>query len=295
MRIASPTPCSSAAAARSRTSSLKAGEARRPHGDKVVAVSKSSERLKQVVGFTLWTAAPLLLTAGITILGTAASNDPTAAPVLRAITILAAVVLVVLLIGKAVRERRQTVSLRRARYSAVQELHNKLGPALDLMTELALTDPKETLARQKMLQSIATQCCSALVAMTPESADVRAVVFQLEANPDEVKPLAVFGRHDSPRTFKVADPDGQEIYDYLTSHSPKGELYKNTADAAPEHYVGDRTRYQTFIRAAIFANGVAFGMVAIDAPKASSLTHGDVLLAELIAAELAPAFAIAAD
>lgn len=258
-------------------------------------MGKASERARQVGGFTLWTAAPLLLTAGITVLGTVASIDPTTAPVLRVIIIAAAVVLVVLLIGKAVREQRQAVSLRRARYSAVQELHNKLGPALDLMTELALTDPSEKLARQKMLQSIATQCCSALVAMTPESADVRAVVFQLEANPDVVKPLAFFGRHDPPRTFKVADPDGQEIYDYLTSHSPKGELYKNTAAAAPAHYVGDTTRYQTFIRAAIFANGVAFGMVAVDAPKAASLTDGDILLAELIAAELAPAFAIAAD
>lgn len=258
-------------------------------------MSKASARAKQIGGFTLWTAAPLLLTAGITVLGTVASTDPTTAPVLRVVIIVAAVVLVVLLIGKAVRERRQAVSLRRARYSAVQELHNKLGPALDLMTELALTDPKEKLARQKMLQLIATQCCSALVAMTPESVDVRAVVFRLEANPDEVKPLAFFGRHDSPRTFRVADPDGQEIYDYLTSHSPKGELYKNTATATPEHYVGDTTRYRTFIRAAIFANGVAFGMVAVDAPKAASLTDGDVLLAELIAAELAPAFAIAAD
>jgi len=36
-------------------------------------------------------------------------------------------------------------------------------------------------------------------------------------------------------------------------------------------------------------------MVAVDAPKAASLTDGDILLAELIAAELAPAFAIAAD
>jgi hypothetical protein len=252
-------------------------------------------RVKRVGGFTLWTAAPLILTAGITILGTSATADPTAAPFLRVIIVTAAIVLSTLLIGKAVREQRQVISLRRARYSAVQELHNKLGPALDVMTELALTDPKETLARQKMLQLIATQCCSALVAMTPESADVRAVVFQLEADPDEVKPLASFGRHDQPRTFKIGNPDGQEIYQYLTGSSPKGELYINIETGAPEHYVGDPSRYRTFIRAAIFANGIAFGMVAVDAPKASSLTGGDILLAELIAAELAPAFAIAAD
>jgi hypothetical protein len=72
--------------------------------------------VKRVGGFTLWTAAPLILTAGITILGTSATADPTAAPFLRVIIVTAAIVLSTLLIGKAVREQRQVISLRRARY-----------------------------------------------------------------------------------------------------------------------------------------------------------------------------------
>ena len=67
----------------SNTDGNRASEMQRRHDDKVVAVSKASERAKQVGGFTLWTAAPLLLTAGITVFGTVASIDPTAAPVLR--------------------------------------------------------------------------------------------------------------------------------------------------------------------------------------------------------------------
>ena len=53
-------------------------------------------------------------------------------------------------------------------------------------------------------------------------------------------------------------------------------------------------RYDTFIRTPIRGNGVVFGMLTVDAPKAKSLKDGDVQLAELIAAEVSTAFVIAA-
>lgn len=64
---------------------------------------------------------------------------------------------------------------------------------------------------------------------------------------------------------------------------------------APPGYNGDVERYRTFIRAPVFANNVVFGMLTVDAPKPDALSDGDVKLAELVAAQMAVAFAIAAN
>jgi hypothetical protein len=177
----------------------------------------------------------------------------------------------------------------------MKELRNKLNPALDLMAELAAVDPADSSPEllNESLRTIATHCCSALGAMMPASTDVRAIVYAVK-QPNELYPLARFGRNDLPRTFSFDEPDGAEILAYLSESSPEGELYTDILEEAPLHYGGDRARYRTFIRAPIWSSGAVFGMVAIDAPKAGSLSAGDVFLAELIAAELAPAFAIGA-
>lgn len=246
--------------------------------------------------FTLWNALPIALTALASILAILAAGDPANAPTLRAWALIVAIALGALLLAKAIRDYRWGLSLERARYNAVEELHNSLGPALDMMTELATIDPAERSARHLQLEKIADQCCSALVAMTPGSAKVRAVVFEFLPDPDRFHPIGRFGRRDAPRTFLLSEPDGQEIMAYLKADPPNaGELYPDIQKNAPKHYEGNPERYRTFIRAPIWADGVVFGMVAVDAPKANSLTKGDVLLTELIASELAPAFAIAAD
>lgn len=243
----------------------------------------------------LLTVAPTSLAGIATALMGWAQLDGGLATVLRYLAIGAGAVATVLLIIKAARDHKNVKSVAEARYDTMKELRNKLGPALDLMAELAAVDPAYSSPEllNESLKTIATHCCSALGAMMPESTDVRAIVYAVK-QPNELYPLARLGRNDVPRTFSFDEPDGAEILAYLSGNSPEGELYADTSAEAPPHYEGDRARYRTFIRAPIWSSGAVFGMVAVDAPKAGSLSKGDVFLAELIAAELAPAFAIAA-
>ena len=250
-------------------------------------------RVRGFFSFLSWTLLPILVAGVGTLLGLWAAADPTNAPGIRIWALVVAIGLVLLLIAKAVRDHRWGLSIRQARYDTVEELHNRLGPALDLLTEMALIDTTDVESRRQVLRVVASQCCSAVVSMTPESADVRAVVFELRS-PDEIRPLAKFGRKDDARTFLLSSPAGQEVSAYLEQSNSRGELYDNIHKKAPPHYEGDVERYRTFVRAPIKGNGVVFGMLAVDAPKAGSLTKGDVLLAEFVAAQLGGAFAIAA-
>lgn len=256
-------------------------------------MSARAERARTGFSFIFWTLLPILSASAVSILGIWAAADAVNAPVLRAWALAVAIALGVLLVAKAIRDYRWGQTLNEARYDAVKELRNKLGPALDLMTEMALLDPTETEARRGQLQVIATHCASALVAMTPD-ADTRAVVFQLDAEQDAIVPLARVGRHEVPRTFARSQPDGTEVMSYLESSNPSGQLYPDTKKKHPTDYTGDRDRYRTFIRAAIYANDIVFGVVTLDAPRKRSLSKGDVRLVEFVAAELSVAFAIAA-
>jgi len=241
----------------------------------------------------LWTLLPVLLTACASVLSVMAAGDPAAAPSLRLWAILVTVALGVLLLVKGVRDYLWGRSLDSARYDAVRELHNTLGPALDMMTKMAMIDPAERAGRRALLEKVAEVCCSALVAMTPKSAQVRAVVFELSGTSGLLEPIARFGRKDIPRTFELTTAAGEEIVAYLEDAPTKGaELYRDIKKRAPSGYAGDRDRYRTFIRAPIWANDVVFGMIAVDAPSKNSLADGDKLLAELVAAELATAFAL---
>ncbi|MET3568141.1 hypothetical protein SAMN04515691_1316 [Leifsonia sp. 98AMF] len=241
----------------------------------------------------VWILLPVLLTACASVLGVMAAGDPGAAPTLRFWAIIVTIALGILLLVKGVRDYLWGRSLDSARYDAVRELHNTLGPALDMMTKMAIVDRDEGAARRALLEKVAEVCCSALVAMTPKSAEVRAVVFELSATSGLLEPIARFGRRDVPRTFDLTSPAGEEIVAFLEDASTTGaELYPDIKKHAPVGYAGDRDRYRTFIRAPIWANDVVFGMIAVDAPRRKSLVDGDKLLAELVAAELATAFAL---
>jgi len=241
----------------------------------------------------VWTVLPVLLTATASILSLWAAGDPAAAPALRFWAVSATIALASLLVIKGIRDYRWGRSLDAARYDAVKELHNTLDPALSMMTKMAIVDRSEGAARRALLEKIAEVCCSALVAMTPRSAEVRAVVFELSPPSGLLEPIARFGRRDIPRTFDLTTPAGEEIVAFLEDASTVGaQLYPDIKKCAPAGYAGDRNRYRTFIRAPIWANNIVYGMIAVDAPKKKSLVDGDKLLAELVAAELATAFAL---
>jgi len=253
-------------------------------------------RAADVFRLILWTILPILGAAAVSILaGAAAVVEKAPAAVLRGWALWIAIGLAILVVAKAIRDYRWGRSLTQARYDAVKELQNRLGPALDLMTELAVIDPSENAARIANLRVIAQQCCSALVAMTPGVPNVRAVVFALMSGPDRLEAIGRFGRNDVPRIFHLSTPVGTEIMAYLEANPPIGaELYPDVSKEAPEGYEGRRNKYGTFIRVPIWSNGVVFGMLVVDAEKPNSLVDGDKQLAELVASLLATAFATVA-
>lgn len=250
-------------------------------------------RVRSFIAFVTWTVLPVAGAAAVTVF-TAVGQlvDPADAAPWRIAAVLSASLMALLLIAKSVRDRTRLQSLEAARYDAVTELHNRLAPALDLMTEMAFLETTDRKSRQLMLRNVASDCCSALVAMTPSSKDVRATVFRFEP-PDTIGPLARFGRQDLLRTFSTSTPEGREIMTFLESGSD-GELYSDTVGSPPPDYTGDRSRHHTFIRVPIRGKDVVFGMLTVNAPKPDSLKKGDIGLANLVAAELGAAFAIAA-
>lgn len=265
--------------------------------------------VKEILNFILWTILPIALTAGVTALGLLASMAgatlDTATPaekaaaaeeaaMLRGWAIILAIALGIALIGKAIRDYKWGRTTKKVRHNTVRDLHNHLGPALQAMTELALTEVADKEPRRLMLRDISRQCCNALIALTPETSGLRVAVFEVKPDPDRIAPVAHAGRNEAPRTFAVATAQGKEVLSFLERAQQKPELFRDTRKTMPAHYDGDRERYRSFIRVAIWGDGIVFGMLTVDGPK-NALTKEDLKLAELIAGELGAAFAIAAN
>jgi hypothetical protein len=230
---------------------------------------------------------PIMATGVIAGAGVLSFLDPANAVCYRVTIIVAAVLLVVVQIIKAIRSRRA----ERSRVTTVGELYDRLGPALDLTAELALLDPAAKTQKVEALRAIGYQLCGALEALVGQDAKSRTAIFELNAT--SIEPIAVSGAREFPRTFMLGTPEADEVLAFLQRTKPSGELFKNVAKDAPTHFEGDGS-YRTFVRAPIYTRGGVFGMVVIDSKKAGSLRTGHVAMAELVATTMAPAFAIAA-
>lgn len=270
-------------------------------GEAVTAVAAGAGR----TGWSLflWSILPIIVTCAASVFGILGTLTAGTAPdwLIGAVaagsppwllySLVAAVALAVLLIAKAIRDFMFALSVRQARYDTVEELNDKLAPALNLMTDLAMLSPTAKKDKSALLRNIAHGCCSALVALAG-TAGVRATVYAL--NPTDVEPIATFGRSDPPRKFLLNSAQGQEIEIYLQGN-PQPELYPDTRKDSPDHFESSSGRYRTFLRVPIYADGFSFGMVTVDARQNKSLKKHDLRVAELVAAALGTAFAIAAD
>lgn len=248
--------------------------------------------------FVLLTILPIVAAAAVPILGTLAAMRPSEGTGLRTASVLTAITLAVLLVVKAILDHRREQSVKQTRFDTLRELHRRLAPALDRITELALSESTGSGAaalRAAVLRDIAGQCSAALIGMIgDEPKGARAGVFRLTAAPEQIEPIGWGGRADQPRTFDASEEGGAEVLAYLRGARLEAELYTDIRKKAPHGYRGDTGRYRTFIRVPLWSStGVVFGMLTLDAPRARSLTRDHQALAELIAAELEPAFAAA--
>lgn len=251
--------------------------------------------VRELVGFVVWSLLPVLTGAAATALGVLAaiSSDPAAVTGLRWWTLWLGVAAAAILTTKAVRDHRWARREIAVRYETAKAVQDLLGPALQVLTELAVTAVTEQHTRRLLLRDIARQCCHAAVSLVAEQHSVRAAVFSVESGPDRIQPLAHAGRKEPPRAFDMATDAGAEVWAYLNREPPKSELFENTTRKSPTHYAGDKDRYQSFIRVPLWANGLVFGMLTIDGPK-NGLNDNDRRIAELIAMQLEVAFAVAA-
>ena len=199
----------------------------------------------------------------------------------------------------ATRLREQEIEsqhkLVQSRISLLSGLVDKSVKAFDEMAWLAASNVDKPTS-DKTLEKIADVLCSAICSLIPQCPKVRASVYIYLKNPDKLKPISYIGRSDVPRTFYRDKPDDVEVFEYLEPHGRRveTELFPDTRVSAPMHYAGNSARYQTFIRTPIWFGTVMFGMLVIDSPTPHSLGESEMRLAELFAAELEPAFAIAA-
>lgn len=251
--------------------------------------------VREYGAYLFWSILPTVSGSAATILGIIAAMGVGDSVAVRAWAIVAALLTCALLVVKAVRDKKREAAEKQARYDAIDELRNRIAPASELISKLALVDSGDTGRRQVMLRHVADMCASALVSMMPGTKDARAVVYEVDALRGTIAPIGTFGRSGTPRSFAFTSADGAEILEFLSTEAVGDDgLFEDLEVRAPSSYNGDLRRYRTMLRARIGVGDLTFGMITVDAPKPKSLSQGELDLTRLIAAEVATAFAIAA-
>lgn len=125
---------------------------------------------------------------------------------------------------------------------------------------------------------------------------VRVVVYALDAAGTGMSHVAAVGRGDSTHEFVSGTPRGDKAVGMVQ----RGDslLMPDVNDADSTLYDGSRSGYRSFVSCAIYSGtgpGIrAYGMLTVDAPEPNSFTDPDIRIIQLLADQLAVAFAIKA-
>jgi hypothetical protein len=249
----------------------------------------SQLRARSAVRRTSYAATTLVLaTGGPTALGFVGAVGPFWALLLFP-GIAAIVAAISMQIAQLYSENKRLRSEEEERTDARQRFRDAFKPIAELIAQL----PAHTYAERSLLmKGIAQATTTALyMLISPQTKDVRANVFGLEANPDRMIWLAHTGRGTTPRPFMSGTERGDAALEFITRLEPV--MYPDLTTHKPDGYEGSMADYETFISVPIWSDQSVYGMVTVDAPQKNSLTVGDRYLVELAAEHMATAFAVA--
>lgn len=151
---------------------------------------------------------------------------------------------------------------------------------------IALMPRQPSDARKRERDRVVAHACSSILIVLRGVQGVRAVVYRVNDAGSALEPMDSYGRKDRPRKFVKGDGGaGDDVFDLIANREP--ELIKDTATDERTKRQPQSKHYRTFVRAPIRANGLAYGMMTVDAPNVGDLSDADKQIVEVLADLLA--------
>lgn len=178
-------------------------------------------------------------------------------------------------------KNKKAEDLSAARERVMDEM---IPPLLYKAHALSSTPPRE---RRQLLESTAELVVKDLITAFAKVGGIRAVVYKVNNDGDQMEPLAFAGRSDQPQPFVRGDDRGNYAFESLSTN--KNFLFVANIDSAPRTWYGTGKGYATYISAPIKGKdgrGDAYGMLTLDAPEIGDLDSRDGSTVSLFAATL---------
>lgn len=192
-----------------------------------------------------------------------------------------------------VAEHRRSATIATAQRDQLIALRDKLMPLAATTADMALQPQQD---RGPYLRTVAAVAASALSTLVADHVDrARAVVYQLNVDrePVRLESIGHSGRGDRPRPFEEGTARGDGALDFIAKRQTAH--YPDLAKEKPQGYEGSMSGYRTFISVPIWTEEGVYGMVTLDAAKATSFDEGDVALTELVAEIMSIPFEVGQD
>lgn len=120
--------------------------------------------------------------------------------------------------------------------------------------------------------------------------DVRAIVYELNAEQNRLTPIKHAGERKPRGDFTLDDDRGRAAIDFVLGDNG-AELVSDVKKDGRPGWNGSGNGYRTYIAAPIVSKSGFHGMITIDAPRPGDLTHHDKRVIDLAASILSVGFA----
>jgi hypothetical protein len=184
-------------------------------------------------------------------------------------------------------ERRESTAHERFKL----RLRDEAMPFLTTAAEMARLPFDE---RAAFLKPVALQAVALLRGLV-EVERSRANVYVLDLDQPELQMVSIAhsGRGERPKPFVAGTDRGDSALEFMQGQATA--YFADLDEESPVGFVVEEHDYRTFVSVPIWTDAGAYGMVTLDAPKASTLTPGDVALVEAVAEMMTIPFEIAQD
>ncbi|OBJ97198.1 hypothetical protein A9W96_19095 [Mycobacterium sp. 1245852.3] len=181
-------------------------------------------------------------------------------------------------------------------------MKDALQPIAKLVADMPAMNAQD---RSTQLIKVASQATGALVLLLCEVRSIRATVYRINAQGDQMDCISYHGRaggqrrpfrRDDEKTDENTGGRGAAAFRLVEAGEPR--FVPDIRDRNHPHmsdFRGTGDGYNTFITVGINTSNEAYGMISVDAPRANSLVESDIHAVSLVADLLASAFAMAED
>lgn len=144
--------------------------------------------------------------------------------------------------------------------------------------------------RQFVRGELALHMVNALTRVYSRIPDVRTIVYELNHDRNEMKPIQHAGERKPSGSFTLDDERGQQAIQFVLMDGG-AHLEPDVKKKDYSAWQGQGNGYRTYIAAPVVSRNGFHGMITIDAPKPGDLTQHDKRVIDLAANILSVGFA----